>query len=443
MSLFGTSEPALAIPSLMASAVTLACVLYWCLRRLSPRYAWCGGMLVAVLPLDVEMATTVSPHTVMAGFMSLGTLLFVLHARERLLRWTASLLLALGFVAHFAGVYYIAALSAAAMIVNHRRYVRAVAATWLACAVVLGLEIAFYAAVFQEPFARFHACMAETGYIKPIMPHLTDGSWNPEYFLWPLENLLFSKAFGFALIVVFVAGILHVRWLEPEDRLLLSTMLLFWAWMSFGSEVPWRYVAFDRISRFLQPLTLALGVLFAVLVGARRRAWPTTALVSCVLAVCVLNLMGSGRWGQNVRVSQELLAYAGRHPDQTFVTDYRTLNELYVLNGVRRAMNVVGLSDDHTSRLLDATQPLVTDGEAVRTVDGILINALNQRHTRAVRAFVDRFAGPVMYETAPAYRRICMLIPPLREHPWSLRKPPAVVRTCRREPPDERIAGRR
>lgn len=440
MATFGTSELALALPSLLASAVTLACVLYWCVRRQSLHYAWCAGMLVAVLPLDVEMATTVSPHTVMVGLMSLGTLLFIMHPEVPKLRRAASVLLGLGFVAHFAGVYYLAALSAAALIVDRRRYFRPVMMTIVACAVLLGIEIAFYGIFFGEPLARFHACMAETGYVKPIMPHLADGSWNPQYFLWPIKHLLFSKAFGVALILVLAVGLIRIRFLESEERILILTMLLLWLWMSFGSEVPWKYVAFDRISRFLQSLTLAMAVLFAVLIGTRRRWWLTTSVVTCVLAVCVMNLMGGGRWGQNVQLTKELLNYADEYPDQTFLADYRTLNELYVLNGVRRVPNVVGLETDHSSRLLDPAERLLSEDEAVRRVDAILVNAMNERHSPAVREFVDHHGGAVLHETKPLYRHICLLIPPLREHPWALRKPPAIVRACRHDSDDEKVA---
>lgn len=440
MAAFGTSELALALPSLLASAVTLACVLYWCIRRQSLHYAWCAGMLVAVLPLDVEMATTVSPHTVMVGFMSLGTLLFIMHPEVPRLRRTASVLLGLGFVTHFAGVYYLAALSTAALVVDRHRYLRPVMTTVAACAILLGIEIAFYGVSFGEPLARFHACMAETGYVKPIMPHLADGSWNPEYFLWPVKNLLFSKAFGVALILVLAVGLIRIRSLESGERVLMLTTLLFWLWMSFGSEVPWRYVGFDRISRFLQPLTLALGVLFAVLIGTRRRWWFTTSLVTCVLVVCVMNLMGGGRWGQNVHLTKELLEYADENPGQTLLADYRTLNELYVLNGVQRVPNVVGLTTDHTSRLLNPAERLVSEDEAVQRVDAILVNAMNERHSPVLRDFVDRHAGAILFETKPLYRHICLLIPPLREHPWSLRKPPAIVRACRHDAADEKVA---
>jgi len=431
MAMFGRNEVAAAVPSMLASAVVLACVLYWCLRRKSAHYAFCGGMLVAVLPIDVEMATTVSPHMVMVGFMSIGTLLFVTQSNRIGWRALGALFLALGFVTHFAGVYYVAALCAAALFVDHRRYLSSVLFTAAGCALLLGIEIGVYSVLFSEPLARFQACLVETGYVKPIMPHLADGSWNIEYFTWPIKNLLFSKAFGVSLIVVFVAGWVRYRAIEPTDRILVLTIALFWIWMSFGSEVPWRYVSFDRISRFLHPLTPAVAVLFAVLIGTRRSWWLSSTAISCVFAICVLNLMGGGPWGQNVRVSEELLAYVEAHPNKRYLADYRTLNEMYVLNGVRHVDNVVGIEDGHGSRMLDRSTALLDEDVAATSIDGVLVNVLNLPHAAPFERFLGQYGGDVVYHTNAGLRRICYLVPALREHRWALRKPPAIVRACR------------
>jgi len=430
MAVFGRNEVAAAIPSMLASAAVLGCVLYWCLRRQSSHYAFCAGMLVAVLPLDVEMATTVSPYMIMVAFMSIGTVLFVM--RTETLRWRVlgAAFLGLGFVTHFAGVYYVAALCAAALIVDFRRYW---SSAWLAvgaCALFLCIEIGVYHAVFGAPFARFHACLAETGYIKPIMPQLVDGSWNLEYFTWPIRNLLFSKGLGIALILVVLAGALRYRALEAPDRILLLTIAGFWLWMSYGSEVPWRYVSFDRIGRFLQPLTVAIAILFAVLIGTRRSWWLSSTAISLVFVVCVLNLMGGGPWGQNVHVSGELLAYARANPRKTFVTDYRTLNEMYILNGVKHVENVVGIDDGHRSRLLDWTTDVLREDQAVTTVDEILVNRMNLPHAEAFGTFLSRHGGAMVHHTGVAFRQICYLVPPLRDHKWAQRRPPAIVRAC-------------
>ncbi len=431
MSLFGRGEVAAALPSMVASLLTLACTLYWCFRRGCSRYAYWGGMLVAVLPLDVEMATTVSPHTVMVGFMSVGTLWMILESTSRRGQRLAAVALALGFVSHFAGVYYIAALSVAVLCVDHRKYGPTVLMTAAACAVGLLIEMGVLYAAFGEPFARLHACFAETHYVKPIMPHLADGSLNVEYLMWPIKSVFFSKAFGVSLAIVMFVGLLRIQHLDAPERILVLTIVLFWLWMSFGSEVPWRYVSFDRISRFLQPLTLALSALFAVLIATRRNWWVPTTVVSVVITICVANLMGSGPWGQNARISEELLEYVRSNPQTRFLADYRTANELYILNGVRSVKNVVVLDDGHRSRLLDKSSVWVDFAVADERVDEILVNKLNMGKSPEFVSFVERSGGAVTFQTLPQYRTVAMFIRPLMDHPWAVRKPPAIVRECR------------
>ena len=431
MAVFGRGEVASAVPSMVASLATLVCVLYWCFRRGCARYAYWAGMLVAVLPLDVQMATTVSPHSIMVGFMSVGTLLLVLGSGARRGRVLAAAALSLGFVTHLAGGYYLVALFTAALCVDHRRYLPTVLLALVACALGLLVEMSVLYATFGEPLARFHAVLAETAHPAAMVPRLPDGSLNVEFLLWPIRSLFFSKAFGIALAVVMFVGLLRVQGLDAPDRILVLTTVLFWLWVSVGSVLPWRYVPFERISQFLQPLTLALAVLFAVVVASRRHWWASTTGASCVVAICVANLMSSGTWGQNASVSAELLSYVHAHPHTRFLADYRTANELYILNGVQPVEGVAVLADGHTSRLLEPATRVVQPAAAAELVDEILVNTLNVKSSPEFAAFLDRRGGDVTFKTRPKYRAIAILFRPLMDHSWAVRKPPAIVRACR------------
>ena len=217
--------------------------------------------------------------------------------------------------------------------------------------------------------------------------------------------------------------------MERTGRILVATIAFYWLWMSFGSEVPWTYVPFDRITRFLHPLTFALALLFAPLVITRLRGWRSPVTGGAVLAVCVLNLSGSGPWGQNVHISRELLAYVERHPEKRFITDYHTLNEMYVVGGLKTLPNIVTTDDLHASRLLDREAVQIAAGDLVKD-DEILVNPLNVARTPHFQKFLQAHTGGLLYETTSTHRMISALFPPLRDHPWSIRKPPARVFAC-------------
>ncbi len=482
MALFGRSEIAAVLPSLAASLAILGSVLYWCRwgarspcgekslahpsgQSSALRQALWGGLLVAVLPLDVDMGTTISPHTIMAALMVVGTVAFLKAPHSRPAAFIGPIFLSLGVVTHFTGVYYVASLAGAALIVDRRRYLSPVVATIIVGVVVLAADVGVFHLAFDDAFLRLRTCFAETHFIKPIMPHTADGAFNPEYLIWPIRNLLFSKALGVALVVVLIAGLWSYRRLEPTGRILTATMALYWLWISFGSEVPWSYVPFDRISRFLQPLTFAVAVVFASVVAtssrriancelrspkeskqrsqrllpyfrrslfmirysARRSLSP--AVGGVVLAVCVLNLLGSGSWGQNVHISRELLAYAGQHPQRMFVTDYHTLNEMYMVGGLTTLPNVATTDDVRPSKLLDHSARRIPATDLAKC-DDILVNPLNLGRTPAFEKHMRGRVGRLRFETPASYRMICDLLPPLRRYPWSVRKPPARVFEC-------------
>ncbi|UCE60624.1 MAG: glycosyltransferase family 39 protein [Phycisphaerales bacterium] len=429
MAAFGRTELAAVLPSLAASALMLASVLYWCRNHGTLRQAWWGGVFLAVLPIDVEMATTISPHTIMAALMGAGTLAFLYQPATRTTRFLSALFLSLGVITHFAGIYYVAALALASLCVDHRRYSRTVVLT-LAVGIVLTIaDLAVFHFAFGDAFGRFRVCLAEVNTDKPGMLMTGHGTLNPGFILWPVVHLPFSKAFGASLLAVVILGVRRYRRVDPRLRILLTVIAVFWIWMSFGSQIPWEYRPFLRMSRFLQPLTFAVAVLFATLVVDTHWRRLSAAFTGAVLATCVFCLLAGGSWGENVTISKELLTYVASYPEKRFVTDYHTHNEVYVINGATAVPNIVTINHVPRSRLLDPDVAMIDPSE-LQPDDEILCNPLNVARVPQFAEFTDKHAAGLRFETKPAYRDICRIVPPLRQHPWALRKPPARVFAC-------------
>lgn len=429
--LFGVNETAAALPSLAASLAVLACTLCWFRHYGTPLQGLVGGGIVALLPLDVEMATTVSPHTVMTGLFAVGTYGWFRGVDVARWRIPAAGFLALGVLTHFAGVYFVAMLALASLIVDRRAYFKSVGLTMLFGVTFLALDMIAFQAIYGDAFLRLSACMAEMHNPKPDLP-MAGSTFTGEFLLWPLRNLVYSKAFGPALIVAMGIGVARFRLLDGRGRILLLVIGLTWLWMSFGTQVPWSYRPFWRMSRFLHPLALPVALLLAILLvpgqrvasrehtSSSRRWGPMVALGLSL--TFITNLLASGPWGENVTTSRELLRYAKTHSAVPFITDYRTLNEMYALNGMRSPDNVVTLGDIPSSRLFDASaRELTVTGIERATM--VLLNPLNVENHPGVAALAADPRMRTVYETPAAKRRLCSILPLFGEQPWALRRP--------------------
>ena len=431
MKLGGRTELAAVTPALLSSALMLGCVLYGCYRFAGARHALWAGLLVAVLPVNVDEATTVSAHAVMTALLTLGTLLFVLGPESSVLRLAAAASLALGVVTHYTGAYYVAWLAAAALIVDRRRFLKPVALTAAAGVLFILADMAVFHFAYGDALGRFRACVAQSPDRVQRVPLLVEGGLNWQFVVFPLRGLLFSKAFGVALVVALGTAVWRYRRFPRPLRVLALTVLAGWLWMSFGTQVPWDYRPFARNMRYLHPFLFSVAILFACAVVASRRRVVGVGAGLVVLGVCVLNLMGSGSWGQNVETSRELLAYAEAHPQTRFITDVNTLNEMYIINRLRTPANVVTLDDRDPGRIIDpaAFAARVTQAD-LKAGDEILVNVLNHRRNPDFAAFVAARAGGRHYQTQPVYRTICRLVPPLRAYSWAIRRPAARVCAC-------------
>lgn len=425
---FGFSEWTATLPSLLASLTMLVVTFLWAQRRLGLAAATCAGLLLATLPIDADGANFPSAHVIMTALVVLGSLAFVESADVGWRRWLAGGLLATGAVTHLAGIYYVAAVCGAGLLLAPRKYFASVVIVAICGVLAFAADMAVFQLAFGDALLRFRLALGQSSSVDEIAPLFVSGKLNAAFFLVPLQNLVYSKAFGVALGAAMLVGLLRWRKLDISLRILLAAAILNWLWMSYGSQAPWTYKPFWRLMRFFHPLALASVLVLGAALATIRPRW-RVACITPLIALGLLNLLASGPWGQNARISAGLLPYVRAHADQTFAADLHTLNELYVLNGCAHLPNVVALDGYDHGHLLDPAITQHPSTDAIR-FDALLDNPLNTRRDTAFAAFLKRNAGPGTFATPPAYRPLCTLIPPLKSLDWSLRRPSGHIREC-------------
>jgi hypothetical protein len=111
-------------------------------------------------------------------------------------------------------------------------------------------------------------------------------------------------------------------------------------------------------------------------------------VVALALLGNLAGLAAGGRWGAAADVSRRLLAFAGEHRDETFITDVATLNEMYVVGGFQLPQNVVALNVPRVAQrlLVNSELPSAYRFREER-IAGILLN----REQEAQRGFEPEF----------------------------------------------------
>ena len=399
--LFGPSEFAAAIPFLLSSVAISAAVAWLVDWPRTLTWESQGAVLLATaMPIDVGFRSCPAAPLMAAALLSLGTAAMV-KGRG----WTpylGAVLLGLGFLTHEISLFYIAIFCFTALYVAPQRFWRPVACCVMVSAALLAVEAMIYAAWLGDPLARLKAAANTTA-------RATDGidpdglMTNVAFLLWPVQNLVYCKQFGFTLGAVFTFGAAAWRRLSPEERILLATTFLSWAWLGYGSQVPWDYKPLFRQFHYYSPLVIGTAVVLprVLAVTFSTRASIAHGLILCALGVHVVSLTAGGRWGAPVDVSRELLSYATRHPADQFITDVETLNHMYVLNGFRLPSNVVAMR----TPLVDGR--LIVNWEPpgaprfrfpITTVDGVLIN----REQGAQRPYEPEFQALIRTLEEPA-----------------------------------------
>ena len=389
---FGPTEFAAAFPSLVASLAIMASVAWivgW--PRTLTWQSQSAMVLAALIPIDVSFRSYPSANQIAAGLMALGSVCMLKGGRR--VPVIGAALLALAFMTHEISFFYVALFCATLLAFDWRRFFRPV--VW--CVALSGAlavaEAATYAVVLHDPLARWKTSAATTTTVE-IGSDPDVGIQGVRFFLWPIQNLIISKQFGIDLLVLLVAGTVAWRRLTRDHKALLVATFAVFLWFGYGSQVPWAYKPLYREYHYYNCLTLGIVALLPLAVGFALSHRPRLAqsIVGAAIAVHVLSLAATGRWGANVKVSRELLQYAQSHPDQHFVTDVNTMNQMYTLNAFRLPDNIVCLNGEAVQRhlLLNKEPPDVPRFRfPERRVDAALVN----REQGNLRGFEREFSG--------------------------------------------------
>jgi hypothetical protein len=411
--LFGAAEWALALPT-MLSSLGFVLVTWWAARRLAGDAAGLlAGLLAATCAQDVAMATDPIAAAQENAFAAAGTAL-ALTGRPRL----AGAAFGAAIASHLTAAFYFGPFLLAFAAFGDRRRIPA----------LLGAAIGTYVLLDPlpewilsgDPLHYLHLVQSTHLEHQPytLPPFLPSGAWNPAWFWWPPATFLFSKAFGLLLSLPVGFALLRWRRIERVDRLLVVLILGGWAWINWGTQLPYAYQPLNHQVRYWYPLAMPACVLAARMVRhvRRRRAW-----AAVLLAPGPLLLLASGSWGQNVEISRELMAYAQAHPERAFATDAYTYDEMLILSDLAPPPNVTVLPGDAP----EFGHPPAGPPENAE----LLVNALQLGRPKAARLERLLAAAERAPISAPTWRTFAYLLPERMRaaHPSLMRRPPAEV----------------
>jgi hypothetical protein len=427
----GFSEVAAAVPGMIGSALTLGAGLWlvWHRRR-SLRMFVLAGVLFAFLPSDVLLATTAAATKILAtGLLTLGAA--VLLCRRG---WWWGLLAGAAFgvavTTHLSVMFFAGLFLLSAVLLERSRLWTCVWALAGAAAVALALNVGVFYLWTGDPLHRFHIIVGTHFAILDVdvnaRPPLTESGALSVWFLWrPIQDLIVSKYFTLWAGAALIGALATWRRRSPACRLLALASLLTWLWMSYGTQTPTRYEPFPGTTSYWQPLNMLIVIILAELLCAIRwrRAAAAAAALPCLMALGVLGM--SGPWGQNVEISRALMAYAKQRPARHFVTDDRTLTQMYVLNGFEPVGNVHAYPDSAGNRFFRATTMPAEPAEML-----VLVNPLNDMAKNPSFRWLEARCGREVHSGRVRYRMLTYLLPRSfrRAHAWTVRRP--ALRVC-------------
>jgi hypothetical protein len=314
---FGPSEIAACLPTLLASLAMVASVAWfdnWP-RTLNWR-TQSSVILASVLPIDARGRSLPSAIFISAGLLAVGTVCILKGSRRTQL--LGALLLAIGFMTHEVSFFYVAIFCLAALAFDRQRFWQPVLACVVISAVLFAGECAAYQVLLDDPLARFRVAAATTTKM-PVAYDPDTEIGGVAFFLWPLRNLLFCKQFGFDLSALLICGFVAWKYLNMPQRILFSTVFLLWLWLGYGSQVPWAYKPLYRQLQYYKPLDLGVSALLPFALASCLSLRPRIAqgVVGIIVAVHLASLAAGSRFGETAYVAKGLLRYAQAHPNET------------------------------------------------------------------------------------------------------------------------------
>lgn len=448
--LFGPTEFAAALPNLLSSLAILASVAWF--TGWPKRLTWqtqAAMLLAATIPIDVSYRSIPGANHMSAGLLALGTVSLLKGGKR--VQLLGSLLLALGFMTHELSFFYVAIVCVTAFVMERKRYALPVIACVAISAGMVLVESAAYYVLLGDPLARYHVSAGSAADLPAgYDPDLGIGGL--AFYLWPLRLILFSKPFGLDLLLLAIAGALAWKRLTREQQILFASTAAVWAWLGYGTFVPWTYKPLYRQAHYYTCLVFAVAALLPVVAGwtFQRRRTAQLAVSAAIVIHIVFSASGGG-WGQDVDVARKLLAYAAEHREKVFLTDVRTMNYMYALGGFKLPENVICLNGPAVEENLRVNkEPAGVPKYRFPEVpaDAVLLNHETIRNGSAEAPFtgyVKKYAGESVTVVPAEYRLLARplarIVPP---RPFFVRSSGGAVALILRAGPsgENRVSGR-
>lgn len=347
-SIFGFSEFVSTLPTLLASLVFMYCVFYVGLHLWPVRYALFAGLLAAILPLDVISSTAVEILTLANMFAALG-IACIITAKKDWQNVMGGVFLGLSFYSHETLLLYCGILALVLWGYRWPEFRRKRTNLIIGTAILVGLFANFASfywlsgdPLYQVKVASKSASAIVGTYVPFLLP---SGNINPYWLIWPLQHFLISKSFGI-LLGIPVLLILY-SWKSQKNviRLLCLLIILHWAWINYGTISVLKFTPLDHTTRYWYPVALPACILATQVLFGFRRKLSKVAYSTAIFVLPLLFLVSSGLWGQNIEITKELMIYAAKHRNTTFVTDKYSLDEMFILNGAKPPQNVFSIKN--------------------------------------------------------------------------------------------------
>ena len=426
---FGFGEWVLAIPGMLGSLAFVVAT-WWTGRQLWDDYTgFLAGILSCLLVLDVTHATYPAANSLANGFCAVGTGMVLAANKRRSFLVVGGLILGLSVLTHMTMVFYVAIFAVALIISTCPQFEWQHGSIFIASAVVcfLVLNLSTYALLTGDALYQFSIAakthLSNQSFAVPLK--LPSGGVNPAWVRWPFINFIFSKAFGLLISLPVILAMLKWSRLEQSLRLVTLTIIIYWAYVCFGSQHPLHYLPLDHDTRYWYPLALPACILTS---GIVRHYFKTKrlrfGLLAALSALNVFLLLSSGSWGQNVEISKELLHFANKHPETFFVTDRHTYTEMFILRGGYPPQNVGLLIGTKASfNNPDASFYRPPNDPKLK----VLYNPL-QEWRQHISSYLNVVANFERHEITPKrYRTIAYFLPKIvrNRYPQLVRKPAA------------------
>ena len=337
---FGANLASLTLYNLVCSVGTLMLAYALASRMAGHSVGLEATFLLAVLPLDMELAGRALPDGPQAFFAALGLWLFLI-CPERAGKWRIATGLAGGV---FFGISYLCKVTTfflwPVLLVYAllRKEARVPCCLLLAgCCIVLAGEMLFNYELTGDPFARYHA-IAGTG--KGSGLPLGYSTSSP--FIVPQNFFMMPIAYGLHMYVC----VLAIVSLALRDCRKYMFLLLWFLWFVgyswLGTTSLSAYRPLSQFERYLAIANVPLVVMSAAWLGGLQRRWRWLALAALGLAgLFMANLKleeNEDAWGIWA-VSRELKTRADDYPVYANIRGNRTLGFFLGSDGNREVIS--------------------------------------------------------------------------------------------------------